>query len=260
MNRRTFITAAGVSAISLAGFLGGRTAAKQDGSETTEAENPLGDHPAAVDLADQPMKGPDPASAQSVIITFSDPGCPKCARFEKNTVPKIESKLVKTGKATLIYRGFPNMKPWGEPALKVLEATFDHVTEDGADAETTRDGEDGEVTEASEGTETTQLGEDAEAFWMLKDHYFAIKEEINTDNVFEKSRQFLAANTDVDTEAVVSEAKAGEYDDAVQADLDAGKEAGVTTTPTNLLFKDGEYVTMLTGVKSYTVIAEALGY
>jgi protein-disulfide isomerase len=248
MNRRTFITAVGTSVVSLAGCLGGRTAAKQDGSETTEAENPLGDHPAAVDLADQPMKGPDPASAPSVIIMFSDPSCPNCARFEDETVPKIESELVETGKATLVYRGMPIMQPWGEPALEALEATFDHVTEDAED------------TEDTEETENAEDTEDAEAFWALKDHYYENREEFDTDNVFEKTESFLAENTDVDAEAVVSAAEAGEYDDAVQADFDVGEEAGVSDTPTSFLFKDGEHVTTVSGAKSYTVIAEALGY
>jgi protein-disulfide isomerase len=235
MNRRTFITAAGAGAVSLAGCLGGT----ESGTEPDDADSPadptgggsgdgsLGGHPAAVGLADQPALGPDPTSAPAAIITFSDPSCPSCARFEDTTVPEIESKLVETGKAAFVYRGMPIIYPWGEPATRVLEATFDH---------------------------------DAGTFWTLKDHYYENREEFDTDNVFEKTESFLAENTDVDAEAVVSAAEAGEYDAAVEADLAAGEEAGVRGTPTSFLFKDGEHVTTVGGAKSYTVFAEALGY
>ena len=237
MKRRTFITATGASATSLAGCLGGIGGSQDDqdpmgemspgGTASGSGDGPLGGHPAATGLGDQPALGPDPASAPAVVITFSDPSCPSCARFEERTVPEIESKLAETGKAAFVYRGMPIVYPWGEPATKVLEATFDH---------------------------------DAGAFWTLKDHYYANQADFGADNVYEKSRNFLAGNTDLDAESIVSAAESGEYDAPVEADLSAGEAAGVGGTPTTYLFSDGEHVTTVNGPKSYTVIAEALGY
>lgn len=236
MLRRTFLTTAATTAI-LAGCLDtGESADQQTEMESTtqpvagtsmESDGAvLGGHPAAVGLADQPVLGPNPTSASAVIISFSDPSCPNCRRFETNTVPEIESKLAEPGKASYVHRNMPIIYPWGKPATQALEATFAH---------------------------------DTDAFWALKDHYFAEQGSFDTDNVLSKTKSFLAENTDVDAATVVSEAQAKQYDNAVQADLTAGQEAGVGATPTTFLFKDGEHVTTVNGPKSFTVIEEALG-
>lgn len=226
MNRRTFIATTAATAITLAGCLGGPGGDQPEETDSKASDDPLGGHPAAIDLAAQPALGPDPETASAVIISFSDPSCPSCARFESNTFPEIESKLVEEGKAAFVYRNMPIIYPWGEPAIQALEATFAH---------------------------------DSEAFWALKDHYFAEQESFDTDNVLSKTESFLASNTDLDAATVVSEAEAKEYDDLVQADLTAGENAGVRGTPTMFLFSDGEHVTTVNGPKSYTVFAEALG-
>ena len=239
MNRRTFIATTAATATTFAGCLGGPGGAQSeetDSMATDESsemtgtmdgfDEPLGGHPAATDLADQPALGPDPTTASAVIISFSDPSCPSCARFESNTFPEIESELVEPGKAAFVYRNMPIIYPWGESAIQALEATFAH---------------------------------DTEAFWALKNHYFAEQSSFDTDNVLSKTESFLAENTDVDAGTVVSEAEEKEYDDLVQADLAAGNDAGVHGTPTSFLFKDGEHVTTVSGPKSYTVFAEALG-
>ena len=245
MNRRTFLTTAGAAMVATAGCLGenqGGEATDEmesttDGPDSTTGEptdamtassdgNALSGHPTAANIADQPVLGPDPLTAPAIIISFSDPSCPSCARFESNTVPEIESNLAEEGKAAYVYRNMPIIYPWGKPAVQTLEATFAH---------------------------------DPEAFWTLKDYYYGSQGSFDTDNVFERTRTFLADSTDVDAEAVVSEAEARKHDDAVQADLTAGNEGGVSSTPTSFLFKNGEHVTTITGPRSYTVFEEALG-
>lgn len=221
MKRRTFLATTAASATALAGCLGGL-----GGDQPTDSDGPLGGHPAGRNLADQPSLGGDPTTTSAVIVTFSDPSCPSCARFESNTLPEIESKLLEPGKAAYVHRNMPIIYPWGELAIQALEATF---------------------------------ARDAAAFWTLKDFYFANQHSFDTDTVFEKTESFLAENTDLDAATVVSDAEAKKYDDRVQADLQAGKDAGVEATPTSFLFSDGEHVTTLSGPKSYTVFAEALG-
>ena len=221
--RRSVLAGAGaLGTAALAGCLGGAGGAENDAAAT-----PLEAHPAAAGLADQPLKGPAPADAEAVIVAFEDPSCTRCRAFEEATVPRIEAELVDPGRATLAFRGYPVIYPWGEPATHALEATF---------------------------------AQDAGAFWALKDHYYAEQPSFDTSNTLELTREFLAAETDVDADAVVAAVEAGETDAAVQADLDAGQNAGAgRTTPHVFLFRDGRYVSKAAGSVSFSVVRNALG-
>jgi protein-disulfide isomerase len=193
------------------------------GTETPSLGS-LADHPAAADVRDQPRRG---SFGKHVILTFEDPSCSRCAAFEQNTVPKIRSNLVEPGKAAFVFRNYPVIYPWGKPATQALEATF---------------------------------ARDESAFWDLADHYFSTQGKFSTDNVYERTASFLNDETDLDGEAVATDAREKAYDDAVQADIDAAKAAELgNTTPIVLLFRDGEYVTKTSGSASYTLIANALG-
>lgn len=205
---------------------GGGGSSGGDGGTTTTDANTLENHPAAADLAAQPTLGPDPFEAEAVIVDFSDPSCPTCRRFEEDVVPRIESDLVEPGTASLVFRGYPVVYPWGEPATQALESTY---------------------------------ARDADAFWALKDHFYAEQSSFDTDNVLERTREFLVAETDLDADAVVADAESEAHGAAVQSDLDAGKAAGAgRTTPHLFLFKDGEYRTKAAGSVSYSVIENAL--
>lgn len=197
------------------------------GTQTPTATPELGavaDHPAATGIRDQPRKG---SFGGHVILTFEDPSCVRCAAFEKNTAPKIESKLVDTGKAAFVFRNYPVVYPWGEPATQALEATY---------------------------------ARDEDAVWELADHYFTTRGQFSMDNVYSRTQSFLDSETDLDAEAVVDDARNEAYDDAVQADIDAAEAAELgATTPIVVLFRDGEFATTATGSVSYTLIANALG-
>ncbi|MFC7046489.1 DsbA family protein [Halobacteriaceae archaeon GCM10025711] len=227
-SRRRFLAAFGAGAASLAGCLGGQAGmGVEDGTTANDGGPSLADHPALAGVADQPRLGPDPASATATIVAFEDPSCPRCAVFERETVPKIRTELVDTGQAAFVFRGYPVVYPWGEPATQALEATF---------------------------------ARDAAAFWALAGHYFETQRAFDEDNVLDRTRSFLAAETDVDADAVVADAEANAYDDAVQVDLDAGEEAGAgRTTPTVFLFRDGQYQTKAAGSVSFDVVRSALG-
>ncbi len=184
------------------------------------------DHPAATALAGQPFRGPQPGTAGATIIAFEDPSCHNCRRFNENTFPELESKLIDPGKASFVYRNFPHAFEWGKPAMQALEATF------------TR-------------------GE--QPFWALEHHYFATQDEFTDENVLDRTRQFLAAETEVDAAAVVADAEAKKFDTAFQRDADAGDAAGVVSTPTFYLFREGQFLTEIRGAQSYQVFAQALG-
>lgn len=233
-SRRRFLAAVGATA-GLAGCLG--SVESGDGGNGSDGEDgggdgnggggqSLADHPGAAELADQPRLGPDPAEATGVIVAFEDPSCTRCRAFERDTMPKIRSELVDSGDVAVVFRGYPVVYPWGKPATQALESTF---------------------------------ARSADAHWALADHYFERQPEFDSDNVLSKTRAFLAAETDVDADAVVADAESKAHDDAVQADLAAGENADVDITPTLLLFRDGEYRTRATGSVSVDVVAGALG-
>ena len=133
MHRRRFLATAG--AVALAGLAGCTTGDGGDGGDPTTADTatdttttqgsdgtPIGDHPAAAGLADQPVRGD---LGGNVVVAFADPSCPRCRAFETGTVPRIQAELVETGRAAYVYRNYPVVYPWGKPATQALEATFD---------------------------------------------------------------------------------------------------------------------------------------
>jgi protein-disulfide isomerase len=61
-------------------------------------------------MAPKILGNPD---APVTILEFSSLGCPHCATFHKDTLPKVKAEYIDTGKAKLILRDFP----LGAPAL-----------------------------------------------------------------------------------------------------------------------------------------------
>jgi hypothetical protein len=190
----------------------------------------LPDHEALAGLASQPYMGPEPGTASGTIVAFEDPSCPRCAAFESEVVPKIVSDLTDPGQASYVFRGYPVIYPWGEPAIHALEAVYEA---------------------------------DESAFWDLSAHYFDNQSDFQGEDeatVYELTETHLAETTDLDAAAVVDRARNGEVAAAVQTDFDAGKAAGAgRTTPHVFLFRDGEYQTKVTGRVDYGIIANVMG-
>jgi protein-disulfide isomerase len=221
--RRTFLAGGGsATAVALAGCLGGLGGGGGGGSDSLE------DHPAGQALESQPSLGPPPGEADGVIVAFEDPSCTSCARYERQVLPEIRSDLVDPGHATFVFRGIPVIYPWGEPATHALEATVQR---------------------------------DEDAHWSLLAHYFGNQGSLSEggkDAVLSATREFLAANTDVDADAVVTAVEDGSVDDAVETDLTAAEGSDVQGTPTILVFKDGQYQTKGTSL-GVDVIRNTLG-
>lgn len=218
--RRTFLAGAAGLSVGLAGCLGG-----QGGDQGT----PLTEHAVGQGIDDQPYQGVRPTESDAVVVAFEDPSCSRCRVFDRDTVPEIRSQLTEPGEGTFVYRHLPNVEPWGERAIRALEATFAR-----SDA----------------------------AHWALVAHYFDQQDafdDAGTEGVYDRTAAFLDAETEVDGEAVVADAEAGTYQDAVQADVDAADEAGAVITPTVFLFSEGTFATRAQGSVSFTLIEQALG-
>jgi protein-disulfide isomerase len=223
LGRRRFLGGTLATTAALSGCVGRSGGSGDDG---TPPAPPLTGHPAGQAIGSQPALGPEPTTAPATIVAFEDPSCPRCAAFERETVPRIRSELVERGRAAFVLRTIPVVYPWGEPAIQALEATY---------------------------------ARDADAMWALADHYFAEQDAFDADNVLDRTRSFLGEETAVNADGVVADAEERAYDDAVQTDVEASEAADVSGTPTVFLFRDGRYRTRATGSVSFDLITRALG-
>ena len=170
----TASTAAGTEAAETAGTsqpaadsataTGSDSGSSSDSASTAASTSaPAIDHPAAAGLGSQPVLGPTPGDAP-LVVAFEDPSCLNCERFNSNTFPELESKLIDAEKATYAYRNFPYAYEWGRPAMGALEATY---------------------------------ARDEAAFWSLEKHYFTTQSQFDDGNVLSRTEQFLASETSV---------------------------------------------------------------
>lgn len=236
MNRRGFLgvgstlaTAASLGLAGCAGDGGATTGSPTGDATTTGAAETLETHPAASELAAQPALGPEPGAASGTIVAFEDPSCTTCARFEREVVPQLRSELVEPGTVSLVFRGYPVVYDWGEPATRALEAVYDA---------------------------------DPEAHWTLAAYYFENQDAFagaDAATVFDRTREVLVAETDLDAASTIDGARAGDFDAPVRTDLEAGQAAGAgRTTPHLFLFRAGTFQTTSAGYTGMATIRNVL--
>ncbi|MWG34565.1 DsbA family protein [Halomarina oriensis] len=235
VSRRRVLASLGLGTAALAGCLGVGGGESGDGGSGEASGNGTGgsggtgasglDHPVGDGIDGQPTLGPAAGTAEATLVAFEDPSCPRCAAFHRDTVPRIRSELVDTGRATYVVRPYPIVYAWGEPATRALWATYER---------------------------------DAEAFWSLLDHYFTEQGSFDESNVVDRTRSWLDAETSVDVDAVVNAAEADGFPAPVQSNLDIGEAEGINGTPTVVMFRDGQYQSRATGSVSYDLITSAL--
>lgn len=185
------------------------------------------DHPAVRGLGREPTIGDHPDETSSLIVEFQDVSCEVCASFDARTFPRLYANLIQPGKATFVSRDFPHVEEWTHPATHALEATY---------------------------------ARDHDAYWELKSRYYAYQHEYTMDNIYPRTRRWLADHTTLDADAVLRDVRGEAYASAVERDMSVKRAADVNATPTFFLFRDGEYRTRLTGNQDYTVFENALGY
>jgi protein-disulfide isomerase len=86
------------------GVLIWRESAKQPAADQVAAEGQTENLPMDL-VADDKMLGS--ADAPVTIIEYASLTCPHCASFHSETLPKLKSDWIDTGKAKLVYRDFP---------------------------------------------------------------------------------------------------------------------------------------------------------
>ena len=138
------------------------------------------------------------SNAPVTIIEFSDFQCPFCGRHFKTTMPDIEREYIKTGKVKYVFRDFP------------LE--FHQY--------------------APKASEAADCAGEQEKYWEMHDKLF----EKQADLKVEKIKQY-AAEIGLDSDTFDSCLDSGKYAGEIQKDVEDGKRAGVSGTPSFFIGK-----------------------
>jgi protein-disulfide isomerase len=183
----------------------------------------LGSSQSFIDI-DQPFYKGD-KNAKVVLIEFADYQCPFCARFERETFPRIDEDYVLTGKVKFIFRNFPLESHPG--AFKAAEAAI-------------------------------CAGEQGK-FWAMHSRLFRLQDTRDFSDWTQHAKT-LALNSTKFTQCLESEATASK----VRKDLADGKSAGVKVTPTFFLGRAEEkspkmtVLNKLEGAGAFSRFKEAL--
>lgn len=138
------------------------------------------------------------ADAPVTIIEFSDYQCPFCGRFVKNTFPDIAKKYIDDGKVKYVFRDFP------------LEF---HK-------------------QAPKASEAANCAGDKGKYWEMHDKLFDNQSALTVDKL-----KLYAADIGLDTESFNACIDSGKHADEINKDLEEGKKATVSGTPTFFIGK-----------------------
>jgi len=134
------------------------------------------------------------AEAPVTLIEFTDFECPFCARYANDTFFQIKKEYVDTGKVKMVFKYFP--LPFYSLAQKAAEAA--------------------------------ECAKDQEKFWEYKEKLFLNQSVWKGLDDLKKYGQDLG----LDTEEFNNCLDSGKSREKVTKDLEDGKDAGVTGTPT----------------------------
>lgn len=148
------------------------------------------------------------SDAPVTIIEFSDYQCPFCGRFFKTTLPEIEREYIKSGKVKYVFRDFP------------LEF---HK-------------------QAPKASEAANCAGDQGKYWEMHDKLF----ENQSDLKLEKLKQY-ATEIGIDSKSFDTCLDSGKYAGEIEKDLEDGKRAGVSGTPSFFIGKSQKDKTEIVG-------------
>jgi len=148
--------------------------------------------------------GPD--NAPVTMIEYSSLGCPHCAAFHRDTLPKIKKEYIDTGKVKLVFKDFPlSFHEQAMPAALAAECA----------------GEQGN-------------------YWEMHDKLFGEQsrwvDNPKADDVLKQFADELGLDTKQFNECYDSR----KYEDEINADMQEGIAAGVQGTPA--FFINGQFI------------------
>jgi len=199
----------------------GRSAEQMQASQQQESE-------ARADVlqrASEGMPARGPADAPVTLIEFSDFQCPYCARAT-TLVDQLRERY--PDRLRVVFMHFPlSSHEWARPAAMAAQCA---------------------------------ARQDEDAFWRLHDFYFSNQDALTPGNVMAKSEPILAETAvNVDDWKTCATDRTSDVHRSVarqvNASLEAGKEAGVTGTPS--FFVNGEKVQGARTVEAFARKIEA---
>lgn len=167
------------------------------------------------------------AKAPATIDVFEDFQCPACRSFTENTEPLVIENLVSTGKARYVFHNYPFLDD--------------------------RLGKGGESDQAAN---ASMCANEQSKFWDMHAMLFTNWNGENQGSFSDRRLQAMAETLGLDMNAFNSCFSANKYEADIQADLDKGKELGVSGTPT--VFVNEKKVGQGNSVPSYQDIAQAV--
>lgn len=185
----------------IAGVLAGDLVADAP-AETGTSDND-GDAPAAgptpVTVADDYAAAIGDPDAPVTIVEYTDYQCPFCSRYSSQTLPRIMSEMVESGRVYYIVKDLP------------LEAIHP---------------------DAFAASVAARCAGDQDGYWAMHDALFANQgawsnQGANRPTVFTN----LASQIGLDTEEFAACLESGEHEEAVQANLDEAFGLGLSGTP-----------------------------
>ncbi|RDJ31194.1 MAG: DsbA family protein [Crenarchaeota archaeon] len=178
-----------------------------------------------ISLDDDPIKGnPD---AEITIVEFSDFQCPFCERFHRTTLPLLEQNYLSTGKVNFVYRDFPiqGIHPNAVPAALASECA-----------------------------------DDQGKFWEYHDLLFVNQknwQDLEIPVAVNTFKQY-ASSLDLDMQEFNDCFESGKYLAEINADLEDGRQYGVTGTPGFFVGNEKTGFTRIIGAQPYSVFQEIL--
>ena len=167
------------------------------------------------------------AKAPATIDVFEDFQCPACRSFTENTEPLVIENLVSTGKARYVFHNYPFLDD--------------------------RLGKGGESDQAAN---ASMCANEQSKFWDMHAMLFTNWNGENQGSFSDRRLQAMAETLGLDMNAFNSCFSANKYEADIQADLDKGKELGVSGTPT--VFVNEKKVGQGNSVPSYQDIVQAV--
>lgn len=185
----------------------------------------LADHPASRNLAGYPRVGEDPTEAEKLIVSFEDPSCPNCRSFHQSLLGELRQDVIEPDSAAYVWRPYRyTNRPWATDAIHAILAATERSTSEG---------------------------------WALLSFYYDTQFSIDVGSFEDETRQFLANETSLDAGAVLDAAAQRAHEDLLETAEADGDDAGVTSTPTFHLFRDGGHLTELSNPGGVTLFEAA---
>jgi protein-disulfide isomerase len=159
------------------------------------APSPRAAENVVLNIEGAPYKGLE--NARLTLIEFSDYQCPFCSRHFRQTMPRIEKDYVDTGKLKYVFLNFP-IESIHPKALKAAEAA-------------NCSGKQGK-------------------YWEMHDRLFANQKALTLKDILQ-----YAQALDLDIAKFQQCLESGSQAERIRAEISAGREAGISGTPTFFL-------------------------